>query len=421
MDIASHALISTGADHADAIVIGAGPYGLAVAAHLRGKGFDIRVFGRTLESWSDNMPDGMFLKSTPDATDISAGRPGFGLADFCRATGRTVLEGDTPIPVELFVDYGRWFQQQLVPIDTARVVRVTRRGDDFRVELDDGRTVEARSVIVAAGHMQFTHTPTEFAALATDTAEDGTPFVSHMSDHSDYAAFAGRRVAVIGGGQSALESAALLHEAGADVDVLVRAPRVLWAGIPDEGPRSLGERMTKPSSPLGPGWSLWACSRGAGIVRFLPERARLRLVSSVLGPAGSWWLRNRVDGKVRISTSTRVDRATREGDAIVLDCVTGSGARRRIDVDHVVAATGYRVDVDAITFLDAPLRAAVDRVGGYPKLDAGFQSNVPGLYFVGLPSAASFGPLMRFVAGTDFAAGRTAAAVVARGRSPIRI
>jgi hypothetical protein len=137
-------------------------------------------------------------------------------------------------------------------------------------------------------------------------------------------------------------------------------------------------------------------------------------VKSILGPSGAWWLHDRVVGRVEVRTGQRVTRATRQGDKVELDIVSTSGARDHLVVDHVLAATGYRVDVDAMTVLDQAIRQRLERVAGFPLLDASFESSVPGLFFAGLASAGTFGPLMRFVCGTDFASPRLARAVAAR-------
>lgn len=126
--------------------------------------------------------------------------------------------------------------------------------------------------------------------------------VSHTSHHTDLSRYAGRRVAVIGGGQSALESAALLHEAGAEAQVLVREPRVLW-GMRPEPARPWTERVTKPASPLGTGWILAAVCKAPGGVRLMPAASRLLLFRRALGPSGGWWLRDRVEGVVPVRTS----------------------------------------------------------------------------------------------------------------------
>jgi len=393
-----------------AVVIGAGPYGLAVSAHLRGRGLTIRTFGDPLASWRRHMPVGMYLKSEPSASSISAPALGYSLADFYVADGRRPLDDWEPLPIEMFIRYGQWFQEQLVPVEQEQIVRVARGERGFDVELATGEVIRTRAVVVAAGHLRFAHTPAAVAALAGDQPMP-TKYVSHTNHHADLSVFAGSEVAVIGGGQSALESAALLHEAGAGVHLVVRSPRLVWSGETEHRVPTFKEKIFKPPSCVGPGWSLATIERGAGFFPKLPVQTRLWLVKKILGPFGSWWLHDRVIGVVDVRTGQEIRAAEIQGDKVVCHIEHEHGGREQLVVDHVLAGTGYRVDVDALEFLDPNVRAGVERESGYPALGAGFDSTVPGLYFVGLASAGTFGPLMRFVCGTDFAAPRVARAV----------
>jgi hypothetical protein len=391
----------------DAVVIGAGPYGLASAAHLAAAGLTVRTFGVPMESWRERMPVGMYLKSTPLASSISAPSAGSTLADFCAAMGEDPLVGHTPVPIDTFTRYGLWFMDRNVPgVEQTRVVRVAQDRSGFSVALEDGEEFAASSVVVASGLSGVAYVPAELAGLG--------PLASHSSEHRDLSRLAGKRVAVIGAGQSALENAALLHEHGADVEVFVRASRVLFAGPPDDISHQGRGTVLKPESPLGPGWSLFTFSHLPGRFRHLPMRARLYLVANVLGPFGAWWLRERVDGCLPVHIDHRLARAAREGDQATLTFATPTGGSHDVAFDHVMAATGYRVSVDALDFLDPGLRGDIARTDGtWPALDPSFGSSVPGLYFTGLAAAATFGPLMRFVCGTPFAARRVA---VAAGR-----
>lgn len=403
------------------VVIGAGPYGLSVAAHLRDAGVPVRVFGEVMGSWRHAMATGMFLKSTPDAVDLSAPEPGGRLADFLRAHGEPELTELTPIPCEVFVRYGQWFQKRYVgEVDPARVVSVRPdpSGPGFAVRLDDGHELAARGVVVATGLNGLAYIPEELRRLAPEGPGTGAP-VSHTSQHTDLSRYSGRRVAVIGGGQSALESAALLHEAGARTQVLVRETDVLWGRVPEPA-RSWVRRIGRPRSPLGSGWILAAVCRAPGGVRHLPPAARLLLFRRALRPSGGWWLRDRVEGVVPVCTSRRVMGAETSGAAVRLT-VAGPGGRTEIlEADHVLAATGYRLDLDALSFLSPEIRHGLRRVPGSraPHLSAGFESSVPGLYFVGSLAAPMFGPMMRFVAGTEYAATRLARDAARRTATP---
>jgi thioredoxin reductase len=256
---------------------------------------------------------------------------------------------------------------------------------------------------MAIGAGAFAYIPEEVAALAPQGA------VSHSSQHHDLTPFAGRRVAVIGAGQSALETAALLHEAGADVRLLVRRPRLIFPAPPEDLEHQTGS-LRYPDSPLGAGLSLFACTHGAGLFRGLPLRRRLELVARILGPSGAWWLRDRVEGLIPIELGARVTAASMNGAGVELNFANDAGTQS-VTVDHVIAATGYRVNVGSLGMLDSDLRAGLARSDTWPRLSGSFESSVRGLYFTGLASAATFGPLMRFVCGSVFAAPRISAAL----------
>jgi hypothetical protein len=397
----------------EAVVVGAGPYGLSIAAHLRHAGIETRVFGDVMASWRHHMPAGMLLKSTPDASSLSAPLPGSTIFDYCDAIGSRVLTTEPAIPVELFVDYGEWFAARHVPdVSPATVVRIEHDGDRFAVHTGEGDEHRARVVVVACGVVPYAYVPAELRHLAAA----GGP-LTHTSEHADLGSFGGSRVAVVGGGQSALESAALLADAGAEVHVAVRAPRVLWGGPPVDDPNRW-LRLTKPHSGLGEGWSLRTVSSAPGMLRHLPERARHALLRSVLGPAGAWWLRDRVEGRVDVRVSTAIHAARPRPDGGVrLELVSPARGVEALDVDRVLAATGYRVEIGRLSFLSPGILTRVRRTGGAPVLDASFQSSVAGLYFTGLAAAATFGPLLRFVYGTGFASRRIGAAIAADRRA----
>ncbi|WP_042376074.1 FAD-dependent oxidoreductase [Streptacidiphilus melanogenes] len=394
------------------VVIGAGPYGLSVAAHLRAAGLSVRAFGDPMHSWRDTMPGGMLLKSTPDASNLSAPRSGHSLADYCRAVGETAPRGHDRVPVELFTRYGEWFQQQLVPfLERERVVSIRQKpsGNAFDLELASGEVFSSAAVVVASGLTGFAHVPGRLRVLSSD-GPSAEGLLSHSSQHADMTALKGRSVLVVGAGQSALEGAVLLHECGGQVELAARG-RIRFGAAPASGPR------WQPESPMGPAWSLWAMARYPQAFRSLPAQARLRLVKEVLGPSGAWWLRPRADGVLPLHSGSPLRTVRREGDQAVVTTDTPDGTAREFAVDHVLAATGYRVDLGALSFLSPELRTRVAVLGGFPALDAGMGSSVPGLWFTGLPAAASFGPFMRFVCGTEFASARIAAAVAARAGS----
>jgi hypothetical protein len=398
-------------------VIGAGPYGLSTAAHLEHRGIPARVFGEPLAGWRHHMPAGMHLKSTASASSISAPASGYTLADFCRSAGLAVPDDLQPVPIDLFVRYGLWFQERLAPaVERKRVRRVAPVESGFALTLESGEQLQATTVVVACGLASLAYVPVELRTVMPAGPSASGP-VSHSSRHRDFSCFAGKEVAVIGAGQSALESAALLHESGALVHVLVRGATVLYGRPPQEESGGKLRSVVKPRSPLGPGWSHFVVSRAPRLIRYLPSRGRQHLVRSVLGPSGAWWLRERVKGRLQVLTGQVVRAAALSGERVTLELEDLQGRADRLTVDHVIAATGYRVDLRSFDFLAAELYPRLEHSRGWPRLTASFESSVRGLFFTGLPAAGTFGPLLRFVCGTAFAAPRASAGVASRIRS----
>ncbi|MEU7581098.1 NAD(P)-binding domain-containing protein [Streptomyces sp. NPDC041068] len=390
------------------VVIGAGPYGLSTAAHLRARGLSVRVFGSPMASWARHMPAGTLLKSPSAASALAAPREGFTLDAYCReAGGEPRLGAHDPVPVDLFIRYGKWFQERLVPrVEDERVAVVDRVPDGFRVKLSSGEEFRAAAVVVATGRSGFAHLPEPLVAAAPEGPSALGP-ISHSSQHTDPTRFTGRRVTVVGAGQSALESAALLREAGADVQVLARGAGVRFgAAPPTRARRTPGLPEDRPGG-------LYRFARHAAAFRHLPAAARLRLVQRVLGPRGAWWLKARLEDRVPVLAQRSITAADAYADGVTLRTTAADGSQDTVETDHVLAATGYRVDVEALDFLSPELQASLSRTGGSPLLDKGFASSVPGLYFTGASAAATFGPLLRFVCGTRFASPRVTSSVAA--------
>jgi hypothetical protein len=380
-------------------IIGAGPYGLSVAAHLRAANVPIRVFGEPLSFWRNNMPTGMLLRSPWIATHFSDPHGRYLLDDYYRQTGMTVPK---LLPVENFIDYGRWFQEQIAPdVDRRKVTRVEPFDGGFRLTLEDGEPFFARRVVMAMGLLGHEYRPAEF---------DGLPrsLVSHSSEHTDSKCYRGKRVAVIGRGQSACESAALLHEAGANVELITRGS-LIWNADPEKRSglrkslRALLGNMLIPPSQVGPFPYNWA-NEAPGVIHHFPQAYRDSWNENSLRATAILWLRPRLKD-VPVDQHRRILAARRAGDQVAL---TLDNATKQYD--HVLLATGYRTDVDKMGLLDKHMRARIARHNGQPVLSGGFESSVPGLHFVGASAVGSFGPLLRFIAGAGFAARRVARA-----------
>lgn len=393
----------------DVAIVGAGPYGLSAAAHTLAAGLDTCVFGRPMRAWEHHMPQGMLLKSEPSASNLADPRGRHDLAAYCRWAGLPYGYGQ-PVPLETFVDYGKWFQAQAVAdaVDTAEVTGVRAEGKLFAVELASGRRVMARAVVLALGFLPFARRPAALTELPPTVC-------THSSEHSDLSRFEGLDVTVVGAGQSALETATLLLEAGARPRVLARAAALEWNGTPEPS-RSLVRRVLAPRSGLGTGWRSWTWAERPGLVRHLPLTTRRHIVRTTLGPAGSWWLRERFDGRIPVLTGHSLV-AAKEDLGVRLTLKEPGGESRTLHTEHVIAATGYEVDVARIGILDVALRAEIGTEGTTPRLNRTFETSVPGLYMIGLAAAATFGPVMRFVHGADFAARRVTRGLTAAAGS----
>jgi FAD-dependent urate hydroxylase len=398
-------------DDVDVAIVGAGPYGLSVAAHLRAARLTVRQFGQPMHLWRAQMPRGMFLKSQGFASNLSDPHGTHTLAAFCRATGRSYADYGQPVRLDDFIAYGDWFASQLAGgLETTLVSGLTGGSGQFELRLADGRTATARRVVLAAGVEHFAHVPPVLS---------GYESVSHSSTITDPAAFAGRRVAIIGRGQSALESAALLSENGADVEVITRSPAIAWNGpvlLPD---RPLWKRLQEPEAGLGSGWGTWFYSNQPGLFRHLPEQTRIHRARTALGPAGAVWLRPRVEGRLPIRTGERVDRVRESADGVALGLISRHGERSEVRADCVIAATGYRPDLARLAFLDDALRARIHPVARTAAVDASYQTSVPGLYMIGPAVAPVFGPVMRFVYGSAHAARTVARHLTATAAAPV--
>ncbi|TMF82255.1 MAG: NAD(P)/FAD-dependent oxidoreductase [Chloroflexi bacterium] len=385
----------------DVIVIGAGPYGLAAAAELRGAGAGVHVLGAPMSFWKQHMPRGMRLRSPWGASHIGAPRSAHTLDAFEAARGTPISR---PVPLADFVAYGHWFQERNVPeVDSRRVERVEAEGPGFRILLDDGEQITTARVVVAAGIADFAWRPPEFDGLPQD-------LVSHSSEHADLGRFAGRRVVVVGGGQSAFESAVLLKENGADVELLMRAVRTRWVGRATR--KGLLGRLLFDRTDVGPVFLSHLIARPR-LLRRLPRRVHRDVMRRALAPGASLWLRPRSEG-MAITAGRHVTDLTRSNGHLQLRLDDGTSR----EVDHVLLATGYRVDVHRYRFLAPELLSGLDCVDGYPVLGEGLASSVPGLHFLGAPAAHSFGPLVRFVSGTEFSA-RALARYVTKGQARV--
>lgn len=382
-------------------IIGAGPYGLSLAAHLRGRNISHRIFGPPMDSWRTRMPRGMTLKSPAFASTLYSPGDGFSLKQHCQEAGMPYADQGFRVSLETFTSYGLEFQTRIVPeLDERQVVSLDQNSSGFELTLEDGEVVAARKVVVAVGITHFGYTPPELCRLPHE-------FVTHSSEHNLLDRFVGREVIVVGAGASAVDLAALLNEKGASVQLVARKPAIHF---PDPSPapatRSLWNKIRRPVTGIGSGWRSMFCAHAPLLFHSMPLMFRSVVVQRFLGPAPGLALKERVVGKVPLHLGFQINHAEVRNCRITLVMTGADGAECELSADHVIAGTGYRVDVGRLSFLKPELRAIIRVENGSPVLSSNFESSVRGLYFAGLASALSFGPLLRFAMGAKFASRR---------------
>jgi hypothetical protein len=367
-------------------VIGAGPHGLSATVHLRRAGVEAHVFGDPMSFWK-SMPEGMRLRSNMSATNMIEPSGPLSLSSYTQAEGAPI---DPPVPLSQFTDYGLWVQRVGVgEVDPRMLVRLERTPAGFSLELGDGALVTARRVVIACGIAPFEFIPPGFDHLPADR-------MSHTAHHRQLSRFSGQTVIVVGGGQSALESAALMTEQGAArVEALVRTAGVVWlrgqAVIKRLG--RLGPILYAPTD-VGPLWYSRLVSQPE-LFRQLPRKTQDRIAARSIRPACSHFVKVRL-GEVHLSTGVRIVGADAAGDGIRLTLSDGSIR----EADHLMFGTGYRVDVTRYPFMGEDILESLERVNGFPVLTRGLETSVAGLHVMGAPAAWSFGPIMRFVSGS---------------------
>ncbi|MGZ5802431.1 MAG: NAD(P)-binding domain-containing protein [Burkholderiaceae bacterium] len=375
-------------------IVGAGPYGLSIAAHLQERNAKFCIIGSTMQSWLRNMPKGMLLKSAGLTSSLVAPRRNYSLRQFCAERGIPYEDMGMPVAVETFAAYGVAFQQQFVPeVRDVHLVDLQLCPAGFSLSTADGESFTSRKVVLATGLDTYRHIPPVLTSLPRELG-------THSADHHDVRDFRGRDVLVIGGGAAAIDLAVLLYEAQANVQLIARKP-VLNFLTQEMHASTLMQGLRKPLSGVWHDWQGLLCSDAPWLYRYLFDRFRLRVAKKFLGPSGGSFMRDRLEAVPKLLGFQLIHAEARAGRARLL-LAGPDGRQRQVLADHVIAATGYEVDVRRLGYLSAGIIEKLQLIGPTPRLSAHFESSVPGLYFVGAISATSFGPSMRFIAGSDF-------------------
>jgi len=372
-----HPRSSPGApDGTDLLVVGAGPFGLAMAAHAQELEVDHVIVGEPMSFWQEHMPKGMFLRSGCD-WHLDPGERAT-IENFL-ATRDQKPEDVEPLSLELYLEYVAWFQRaRNISVRRAHVACLEEVDGSFRATLGDGSTLTAERVLLALGFAPFAHIPEELRDLVP------TESSSHTCDYRPFDRFAGQRILIVGGRQSAFESAALLTEAGAGrVYVCHRHDTPDFTRSDWSWADPLIERTGED-----PGWyrRLTETEREALNKRFWQE-GRLKLEP---------WLGARVHRpEIALLPRTRIADCENRGEMLEVRLDTGE----RVQVDHVLYATGYKVDLARVPLLERG--GLLDRIecrNGFPVLDERMQTSVPGLFMTSLPASQDFGLFFAFTA-----------------------
>src|ERR1700733_14323080 len=319
----------------DVAIIGAGPYGLSIAAHLRARSAAFRIFGTPMSSWRNHMAAGTLLKSFGFASSLYEPGSTFTLAHFCHEQGLPYSDVIDPVSLETFIAYGLEFQRRFVPnLEQTDIASVTRGPEGFALTTQTGESVLARRVVVAVGITHFGHIPPELADLSAD-------LVTHSSQHTNVSKLSGRT--------SAADPAGLLHEAGADVHLIARASDIHFHDPPEPEPRPLFQRILMPRSGLGQGWPARLCTNFPLVYHTLPKKFRFRALHRVNGPAPGWFAKSKVVGHVTLHLGTSLKEVCRNGNGLRLVLSERNGTVRELHVDHVIAATGYQIRLQRLS------------------------------------------------------------------------
>ena len=351
-----------------------------------------------MQTWKTQMPAGMRLKSDGFASNLCDANNALTLGNYCRDSGNQYADEGIPVPLETFIAYGETFQKRMVPqLEKRQVTDLTNCRDGFELALDNDEIVRARQVIVAAGICRYAYMPPALRNMPQE-------LVSHSSAHVDVSAYAGKEVVLLGGGSSAVDLAVLLQQQGARPRLVTRHDSVCFHSRTPLQQRSAWQRLTQPHTGIGPGWRALFYTETPNLFRLIPKARRLKVVKNTCGPSGGWFMKELFEARVPVLAGCSIDRAEVAGGRVRLGVTDSHGVRSSLTTDHLIACTGYKVDLRRLEFIDRSLLKRVRMIEQSPVLRANFESSVKGLHFVGTASANSYGPMMRFVVGATYTA-----------------
>lgn len=358
------------------LIIGAGPFGLALAAQASHLGIEHLMAGAPMEFWRKHMPRGMYLRSACDwhldPQNIHT------IERFLESRGQTPHDVE-PLSLEFYLSYAEWFQQQKqITTLPSYICELHRAADGFIAYTPEGDTIHARNVAIAPGFRHFANVPDELKALLPEGR------YVHTCQFSDFSDAGNRRYLIIGGRQSAFEWAALLLEAGAaQVFISHRHDSPAFKTSDWSWVNPLVDAMAD-----NPNWfrRLSQEEKEAVSQRQWAE-GRLKLEP---------WLEPRLASeRVKVLPRTEVVGAEIVEPSGELSIELSNGEEVRCD--QVVLATGYKVDITRLPLLSSGnLLAELETRNGFPVLDDHFQTSIPGLFITSMPAMQDFGPFFGF-------------------------
>jgi len=362
----------------DLLIIGAGPFGLSMAAYAKHHNLDFLIVGKTMEFWKNNMPDGMYLRSGIDWHIDPVEEHTF--YNFLESQNGKPADTN-PISLNLYLQYTEWFRRGkgIDPINSyvTKLDNSKENNYPFKAYMDNGSVIESKATVIAIGFGYFKYIPEE---LSSDIPDDK---FSHTCDLVNFSNLKSKSCLIIGGRQSAFEWASLISKAEANKIYVAHRHKTpefkqsdwLWVTPIVEEMADNSEYYVKLSKE----------EKEVINNRFWKE-GRLKLEP--------WLAGIKYDKKINIYPESKIASIS-INDRGLIQVLLDRGDR--FEVDHIIFATGYKVDISRVPFLSSGnVLENIEKNNGYPKLKTGMQSSVPGLYFTSFPATQDYGAFFGF-------------------------